>query len=174
MDQNLRKPSDFSQGRTAYHADAADVRPCRPDLADPQELDRRHGMHQERRSELFALQCEVVRQLQLLRRWRRPCTQSIIPCWIAAWRCNARSAPWRPWSRAMLEWRQHNRQPSVTATQPRTVSTAEHAVRALVARLWTPDSVSINAAHAAEWSVHDGWYVMADHAASFERADVFD
>ena len=72
MGQTLRKPNDFSQGRTAYHADAADVRPCLPDPSRPQELDERQETHQERRSELLAVEREVVRQLQLLRRRRRP------------------------------------------------------------------------------------------------------
>ena len=76
MDQTLRKLSDFSQDRTAYHADAADVRPCLPDPARPQELDERQGTHQERRSELLAVKREVVRQVQLLRGWQRPCSQS--------------------------------------------------------------------------------------------------
>ena len=73
MDQTLRKLDDCPQDRTAYHADAADVRPRHPDPAHPIELDERHGMHQERRSELLAVDRQVVRQLQLLRRWRRPC-----------------------------------------------------------------------------------------------------
>ena len=72
MGQTLTKPVDFCQDWTAYHADAADVRPCLPDPARPQELDERQGTHQERRSELLAVECEVVRQLQLLRRRRRP------------------------------------------------------------------------------------------------------
>ena len=156
MGQTLTKPVDFCQGRTAYHADAADVRPCRPKVGAQIELMTRHLCAQERRSELLAVDRQVVRQLQLLRRWRRPCTPSKVPCWIAAWRCNARDAPWRPRSRAMLEQRHYARQPSVSPTQPCTVSTAEHAVRALVARLQTADSVLINAAYAAEWSVHDG------------------
>jgi hypothetical protein len=73
--QTLRKLNHFSQGRTASHADAADVRPCLPDPVRPQELDERQGTHQERRSELLAVESEVVRQLQLLRGWRRPCSQ---------------------------------------------------------------------------------------------------
>ena len=76
MGQTLTKPVDFCQGRTASHADAADVRPCLPDPARPQELNERQGTHQERRSELLAVESEVVRQLQLLRGWQRPCSQS--------------------------------------------------------------------------------------------------
>jgi hypothetical protein len=72
VDQTLTKLVDLCQGPTAYHAEVADVRPWHPDPAHPQELDERQGMHQERRSELFAVEREVVRQLQLLRRRRRP------------------------------------------------------------------------------------------------------
>ena len=66
MGQTLRKHSDFSQDWTAYHADADDVRPCRPSPAHPQELDERQGTHQERHLELLVGSQEVVRQLQLL------------------------------------------------------------------------------------------------------------
>ena len=76
MGQSLRIRSVFSQARTPYHAETADVRPCRPSPAHPQELDERQGTHQERRSELLAVEREVVRQLQLLRGWQRPCSQS--------------------------------------------------------------------------------------------------
>ena len=76
MDQTLTKLSDFCQERTAYHADAADVRPCRPKLYAQMQLIARHLCVQERRLELLAVEREVVRQLQLLRRWQRPCSQS--------------------------------------------------------------------------------------------------
>ena len=40
------------------------------------QLNERHLCVQERRSELLAVESEVVRQLQLLRGWQRPCSQS--------------------------------------------------------------------------------------------------
>ena len=73
MDQTLTKLSDFCQDRTAYHADAADVRPCHPKVLAQMQPNERHLCVQERRSELLAVDRQVVRQLQLLRRWRRPC-----------------------------------------------------------------------------------------------------
>ena len=76
MGQTLTKPADFCQGRTAYHADAADVRPCLPKVCAQMQLNERHLCVQERRSELLAVKREVVRQLQLLRGWQRPCSQS--------------------------------------------------------------------------------------------------
>ena len=76
MDQTLRKLDDCPQDRTAYHADAADVRPRHPKVGAQIELMARHLCVQERRSELLAVDRQVVRQLQLLRRWRRPCTPS--------------------------------------------------------------------------------------------------
>ena len=68
--ENLGKAVAFSQIATPSHADAADVRPCLPDLATPMERFRRRGSGQERRPELSASNHQVVRQVELLRqRW---------------------------------------------------------------------------------------------------------
>jgi hypothetical protein len=64
----VRKPVDFSHSPTAYHAEVADVRPCHPKVFAQMQPNERHLCVQERCSELVAVECEVVRQLQLLRR----------------------------------------------------------------------------------------------------------
>ena len=76
MGQNLGICLDFSQARTAYHADTADVRPCLPKVCTPMELDERRGSVQVRRLELVVVSQEVVRQLEL---WRSPMPMT---CWM--------------------------------------------------------------------------------------------
>ena len=69
--QGLGKLVDFSQARahTVPHRRCrSPVRPRLPNLGSPLELDERRGTVQFRRSELPAVNQEVVRQLQLLRR----------------------------------------------------------------------------------------------------------
>ena len=66
--QGLGKLVDSSEARAPSHTDAAEVRPRLPNLGSPLELDERRGTVQFRRSELPAVNQEVVRQLQLLRR----------------------------------------------------------------------------------------------------------
>ena len=66
--QGLTKVVAFRQDWTPSHTDAAEVRPRLPNLGSPLELDERRGTVQFRRSELLAVNQEVVRQLQLLRR----------------------------------------------------------------------------------------------------------
>lgn len=66
--QGLTKVVAFRQDWTPSHTDAAEVRPRLPNLGSPLELDERRGTVQFRRSELPAVNHEVVRQLQLLRR----------------------------------------------------------------------------------------------------------
>ena len=68
MSESLGKRIAFSEARAPYHTDAAEVRPRLPNLGSPLELDERRGTVQFRRSELPAVNQEVVRQLQLLRR----------------------------------------------------------------------------------------------------------
>ena len=53
--------------RAPYHTEAAEVRPRLPNLCTPLVLDERRGSVQFRRSELHAVNHELVRQLQLLR-----------------------------------------------------------------------------------------------------------
>ena len=67
MSESLTKVIDFCQGRAPYHTDAAEVRPRLPNLCTPMVLDERRGSVQFRRSELHAVNHELVRQLQLLR-----------------------------------------------------------------------------------------------------------
>ena len=76
MAQNLGIPISFSQARTPYHAETADVRPCLPKVCTPMELDERRGSVQVRRLELIVVSQEVVRQLEL---WRSPMPMS---CWM--------------------------------------------------------------------------------------------
>ena len=62
---------DLCQDRTPSHPDAAEVRPCHPDQAAQMELAERHLCVQERCLKVLAVNHEVVRQEQLLRRrWR--------------------------------------------------------------------------------------------------------
>ena len=69
--RGLRKVVAFSQDRTPSHPDAAEVRPCHPDQAAQMELAERHLCVQERCLKVLAVNHEVVRQEQLLRRrWR--------------------------------------------------------------------------------------------------------
>ena len=67
MSETLGKLIAFSQGRAPYHTEAAEVRPRLPNLCTPLVLDERRGSVQFRRSELHAVNHELVRQLQLLR-----------------------------------------------------------------------------------------------------------
>ena len=61
----------FSEGRTPSHPDAAEVRPCHPDQATTTALNERRSCGQERCLKLLAVNHEVVRRLELLRRrWR--------------------------------------------------------------------------------------------------------
>ena len=67
----LGKLVAFSQDRTPSHPDAAEVRPCHPRPGSPVELDERYRRVQERCLKVLAVNHEVVRQEQLLRRrWR--------------------------------------------------------------------------------------------------------
>jgi hypothetical protein len=66
----------FSQARTPYHAETADVRPCLPKVCAQMELNERHLCVQVRRLELVVVSQEVVRQLEL---WRSPMPMS---CWM--------------------------------------------------------------------------------------------
>jgi hypothetical protein len=69
--RGLRKVVAFSQDRTPSHADAAEVRPCHPDQATTTALNERRSCGQERCLKLLAVNHEVVRRLELLRRrWR--------------------------------------------------------------------------------------------------------
>ena len=69
--KTLGKLVDFSQARAPSRTDAAEVRPCLPKVCRPMERNERQGTVKERHPELLAVRCEVVRQLELLRR-RRP------------------------------------------------------------------------------------------------------
>ena len=70
--RGLRKVVAFSQDRTPSHPDAAEVRPCHPRPGSPVELDERYRRVQEVCLKVLAVNHEVVRQEQLLRRrWRR-------------------------------------------------------------------------------------------------------
>ena len=61
----------FSEGRTPSHPDAAEVRPCHPRPGSPVELAERYRRVQERCLKVLAVNHEVVRHLELLRRrWR--------------------------------------------------------------------------------------------------------
>ena len=62
---------DLCQDRTPSHPDAAEVRPCHPDQATTTALNERCSCGQERCLKLLAVNHEVVRRLELLRRrWR--------------------------------------------------------------------------------------------------------
>ena len=61
---------DLCQDRTPSHPDAAEVRPCHPRPGSPVELDERYRRVQERCLKVLAVNHEVVRQEQLLRRRR--------------------------------------------------------------------------------------------------------
>ena len=67
VSESLGKLIAFSQARAPYHTDAAEVRPRLPNLGAQMELAERHLCVQFRRSELHAVNHELVRQLQLLR-----------------------------------------------------------------------------------------------------------
>ena len=67
LSESLGKLIAFSQARAPYHTDAAEVRPRLPNLGAQMELAERHLCVQFRRSELHAVNHELVRQLQLLR-----------------------------------------------------------------------------------------------------------
>ena len=60
--QNLGKSDTFSQSRSAYHADAADVRPRLPLMCAQIELDARYLCVQERRSDSVVGNLQVVRK----------------------------------------------------------------------------------------------------------------
>ena len=60
--QNLGRSDTFSQIQTAYHADAADVRPRLPLVVSPVELDERYRRVQKRRPGSVVGNFEVVRQ----------------------------------------------------------------------------------------------------------------
>jgi hypothetical protein len=71
VDQSLGILVAFSQDRTPYHADGAEVRPGHTDPATPIELNERYGSDEEPRPELFAVHHEVVRQVDIYRhRWQ--------------------------------------------------------------------------------------------------------
>ena len=60
--QNLGESDTFSQIQTAYHADAADVRPRRPQYAVPTDHNTGCGHSQKRRPGSVVGNFEVVRQ----------------------------------------------------------------------------------------------------------------
>ena len=60
--QNLRESDTFSQIQTAYHADAADVRPRLPLLGAQMQLAARYLCVQKRRPGSVVGNFEVVRQ----------------------------------------------------------------------------------------------------------------
>ena len=60
--QNLGKSDTFSQSRTAYHADAADVRPRLPLLVRCTELAERCATVQQRCSDSVVGNLQVVRK----------------------------------------------------------------------------------------------------------------
>ena len=62
MYRNLRKSDTFSQIQTAYHADAADIRPRRPLLSVPTLHITGGGYSQKRRPDSVVGIFEVVRQ----------------------------------------------------------------------------------------------------------------
>ena len=69
--QTLTKVVVLRQDRTPSRTDSADVRACNPRPGSPVELDERYRRVQDRCLKVFAVNHEVVRQEQLLRRRRR-------------------------------------------------------------------------------------------------------
>ena len=55
-------PQDWTPCQVPHRRSAAEVRPRVPNLGSPLELDERRGTVQSRRSELLAVNQEVVRQ----------------------------------------------------------------------------------------------------------------
>ena len=79
--QNLGRSDTFSQTRTAYHADAADVRPRRPQYAVPTDHNTGCGHSQKRRPGSVVVNLQVV---------HRPLTANILCVNMLAVECRTR------------------------------------------------------------------------------------